>query len=157
VHRTVWCMVRPTLCSRVFLATSAIIHRTVCARCRTVRARRQMVRARRRTVRCTSRATATCHVDQGQQSYGALDRPVPHRKRNQPMRQFSATSCARTVHSPVRPRTEGKNCLPNGAPTAPSCLGAIKGTPRRMEQYTKPPLNILRRIDSANTHPDHRD
>jgi hypothetical protein len=30
---------------------------------------------------------------------------------------------------PVRQRTEGKNCLPNGAPTAPSCLGAIKGTP----------------------------
>jgi hypothetical protein len=31
--------------------------------------------------------------------------------------------------SPVRPRTEGKNCLPNGAPTALSCLGAIKGSP----------------------------
>jgi hypothetical protein len=52
----------------------------------------------------------------------------------------------------VRPRTEGKNCLPNGAPTAPSCLGAIKGTPRRMEQNTKPPLNILRRLDFASTH-----
>jgi hypothetical protein len=38
---------------------------------------------------------------------------------------------------PVRQRTEGKNCLPNGAPTAPSCLGAIKETPRRMEQYRK--------------------
>jgi hypothetical protein len=53
-------------------------------------------------------------------------------------------------------RTEGKNCLPNGAPTAPSCLGAIKGTPRRMEHNTKPPLNILRCLDSANTHSDHR-
>jgi hypothetical protein len=31
----------------------------------------------------------------------------------------------------VRPRTEGKNYLPNGAPTAPSCLGAIKETSRR--------------------------
>jgi hypothetical protein len=59
--------------------------------------------------------------------------------------------------SPVRPRTEGKNCLPNGAPTTPSCLGAIKGTPRRMEQYTKPPLNILRCLESASTHPDHCD
>jgi hypothetical protein len=57
--------------------------------------------------------------------------------------------------SPVHPRTEGKNCLPNGAPTAPSCLGARKGTPRRMEQYTKPPLNILRCLDTASTHPDH--
>jgi hypothetical protein len=53
---------------------------------------------------------------------------------------------------PVRPRTEGKNCLPNGAPTAPTCLRAIKGTPKRMEQHTKPPLNILRRLYSASTH-----
>jgi hypothetical protein len=45
---------------------------------------------------------------------------------------------------PMSPRTEGKNCLPNGAPTAPSCIGAIKGTPRHMEQYTKNLLNILR-------------
>jgi hypothetical protein len=56
---------------------------------------------------------------------------------------------------PVRQRTEGKNCLPNGAPTTPSCLGAIKGPPRRMEQYTKPPLNILRLLDSGSMHPDH--
>jgi hypothetical protein len=52
--------------------------------------------------------------------------------------------------SPVHRRTEGKNCLPNGAPTAPYCFGVIKGTPRRMEHTTKPPLNILRRLDSAN-------
>jgi hypothetical protein len=55
----------------------------------------------------------------------------------------------------VRPRTEGKNCLPNGAPTAPSCLGAIKGTPRRMEQNTKHLLNILRRRDLAFAHLIH--
>jgi hypothetical protein len=35
---------------------------------------------------------------------------------------------------PVRHPTEGKNCLPRLPPTAPSCLGAIKGTPRRMEE-----------------------
>jgi hypothetical protein len=58
---------------------------------------------------------------------------------------------------PVRQPAEGKNCLPNGDPMAPSCLGAIKGTPRRMEQYTNPSLNILRCLDSANTHSDHRD
>jgi hypothetical protein len=57
----------------------------------------------------------------------------------------------------VRHSTEGKNCLPNGSPTAPSCLGAIKMTPKRMEQHTKHSLNILRRLDSANTHLDHRD
>jgi hypothetical protein len=58
---------------------------------------------------------------------------------------------------PVRQRTEGKNCLPNGDPTAPSYLGTIKGTPRHMEKYTKPPLNILRRLDSVSTHPEHCD
>jgi hypothetical protein len=55
---------------------------------------------------------------------------------------------------PVRQPTEGKNCLPNGDPTAPSYLEAIKETPRRMEHHTKPPLNILRRLDIASTHPD---
>jgi hypothetical protein len=55
----------------------------------------------------------------------------------------------------VRQRTEGNNDLPNGAPTAPSCLGVIKGTLMRMEQYTKPLLNILRRIDSVSTHLVH--
>jgi hypothetical protein len=58
---------------------------------------------------------------------------------------------------PVHQLTEGKNCLPNGDPTAPSCLRAIKGTPRRMEHNTKPPLKILRRLDTASTHPDHYD
>jgi hypothetical protein len=62
-----------------------------------------------------------------------------------------ALDCA--VHQPV----QGMNCLPNGDPTAPRCLGAIKGTPRRMEHYIKLPLNILRCLDSANTHLDHRD
>jgi hypothetical protein len=56
---------------------------------------------------------------------------------------------------PVRHPTKGKNCLPIGTSTAPSCLGAIKGTPRRMEQYTKHSLNILRRLDSAITQLVH--
>jgi hypothetical protein len=56
-----------------------------------------------------------------------------------------------------RPRTEGNYCLPNGAPTAPSCLGAIKGTPMRMEQYTKHLLNVLRRRYFAFTHLVHYD
>jgi hypothetical protein len=41
-------LVQPTACSRVFLATSAIIHWTVCTR--------------RRTVQCTSCPTASGHV-----------------------------------------------------------------------------------------------
>jgi hypothetical protein len=38
--------------------------------------------------------------------------------------------------------TEGKNCLPGMHSTAPSCLGAIKGTPRRMKEDTKHSLSI---------------
>jgi hypothetical protein len=41
----------------------------------------------------------------------------------------------RTGQCPVvRQATEGKNCLLGMLSTAPSCLGAIKGTPRRMEE-----------------------
>jgi hypothetical protein len=52
---------------------------------------------------------------------------------------------------PVHHSTEGKNDLPNWSPTAPSCLRAIKGTPRRMEQNTKLARNILRLPDSVST------
>jgi hypothetical protein len=48
---------------------------------------------------------------------------------------------------PVRQATEGKNCLPGMHSTAPSCLGAIKGTPRRMEEYTKHSLSIPKHQD----------
>jgi hypothetical protein len=64
---------------------------------------------------------------------------------------------SRIVHCLVRPRTKGNYGLPNGAPTAPSCLRARKGTPRRMEQNTKHLLNILRRRDFAFTHLVHCD
>jgi hypothetical protein len=53
---------------------------------------------------------------------------------------------------PVRHSTEGKICLPCWPPTAPSCLGAIKGTPRRMEKIPKHSLSILKHPDSAPTH-----
>jgi hypothetical protein len=48
---------------------------------------------------------------------------------------------------PVRPTTEGKDGLPDLFSTSPSCLGAIKGTPRRMEGDTKHSYNI----------PEHQD
>jgi hypothetical protein len=54
---------------------------------------------------------------------------------------------SRTVHCPVSPRTEGNQCLPNGAQTTLSCLGAIKGTPGCMEHTTKHSLNIQQRRD----------
>jgi hypothetical protein len=61
----------------------------------------------------------------------------------------------RTVSSgapdyPVRHPTEGKICLPGLLPTAPSCLGAIKGTPRRMEEHTKHSLINSKHQDSIS-------
>jgi hypothetical protein len=53
---------------------------------------------------------------------------------------------------PVRHPTEGKNCLPELLPMAPSCLGAIKGTPRRMEEYTKHTLSNLNLSHSIFAH-----
>jgi hypothetical protein len=45
---------------------------------------------------------------------------------------------------PVRHPTEGKDSLPCWPPMAPSCLGAIKGTPRRVEESPKHTLSIPR-------------
>jgi hypothetical protein len=52
----------------------------------------------------------------------------------------------------VRHPTEGKDCLPELLSTAPSCLGAIKGTPRRMEEYTKHTLSTLDHSHSVFAH-----
>jgi hypothetical protein len=53
---------------------------------------------------------------------------------------------------PVRQSTEGKKCLPGMHSTAPSCLGAIKGTPRHMEEDTKHTQSIHKHQDFDSTH-----
>jgi hypothetical protein len=53
---------------------------------------------------------------------------------------------------PVRHPTESKNCLPTMSPTAPSCLGAIKGTPRRIEESFKHSLIIPEHQDFILAH-----
>jgi hypothetical protein len=58
---------------------------------------------------------------------------------------------------PVRPTTEGKDGLPDLFSTAPSCLGAIKGTPRRMEETTKHSYNIPKHQDIDLAHSFHCD
>ena len=58
---------------------------------------------------------------------------------------------------PVRPTTEGKDGLPDLFSMAPSCLGAIKGTPRRMEEHTKYSYNIPKHQDIDSTHLVHCD
>jgi hypothetical protein len=58
----------------------------------------------------------------------------------------TATDC------PVHHSTEGKISLPRLSSTAPSCLGAIKVTPRHMEESPKHSLSILRHPDSVPAH-----
>jgi hypothetical protein len=53
---------------------------------------------------------------------------------------------------PVRHPIEGKISLPRLSPTAPSCLGAKKGTPRRMEELPKHSLSNLILPHSVSTH-----
>jgi hypothetical protein len=53
---------------------------------------------------------------------------------------------------PVRHLTEGKDSLPCWPPTAPSCLRAIKGNPRRMEESPKHSLSILSLPHSVSAH-----
>jgi hypothetical protein len=53
---------------------------------------------------------------------------------------------------PVRHPTEGKDSLPCWPLTTPSCLGAIKETPRRMEESLKHSLSILRLPHSVFAH-----
>ena len=57
-----------------------------------------------------------------------------------------------TGQCPVRQSTEGKISLPRMLSTAPSCLGAIKGTHRRMEEDTKHSYNIPKHQDINSTH-----
>jgi hypothetical protein len=77
-----------------------------------------------------------------------LQRSAALQKERNPHRTVSggAPDC------PVRQATEGKNCLPGMLSTAPSCLGAIKGTPRRMEEYTKHSLSIPKHQDFNSAH-----
>jgi hypothetical protein len=90
---------------------------------------------------------------------GAPDCPVytgqcPVRQRlgicNGRLRQIRKEIC--TGQCPVRQATEGKNFLLEMLSTAPSCLGAIKGTPRRTEEYTKHSLSIPKHQDFDSVH-----
>jgi hypothetical protein len=61
--------------------------------------------------------------------------------------KLSTVGCARigkksAPDCPVHHPTEGKDSLPGLLSTAPSCLGAIKGTPRHMKENTKNSLII---------------
>jgi hypothetical protein len=98
---------------------------------------------------------------------GAPDCPVrqrlPHLQRSAALfkegnRAPDSVRCA--PDCPVRPTTEGKDGLPGLFSTAPSCLGAIKGTPRCMEEntkHTKHSYNIPKHQDIDLTRSFHCD
>jgi hypothetical protein len=77
-----------------------------------------------------------------------LQRSASPKKERNPHRTVSggAPDC------PVRQATEGRNYLPGMLSTAPSCLGAIKGTPRRKEEHTKHSLSIPKHQDFNSAH-----
>jgi hypothetical protein len=71
---------------------------------------------------------------------------APNRQRSaapEQERNMHRTVSGGAPDCPVHQSTEGKICLPGLLSTAPSCLGAIKGTPRRMKENTKHTLSIL--------------
>jgi hypothetical protein len=87
---------------------------------------------------------------------GAPTDPEDQRSDAPDMEGDRAPDCYSGCPVVVHHSTEGRHCLPSWSPTAPICLGAIKGTPMRMEEYTKLTRNILRHLDSVFTHSDHR-
>jgi hypothetical protein len=105
---------------------------------RIIRARRLAEPTVRRGHRIVSGAPTTLN----------LQRSTSPKKERNPYRTVSggAPDC------PVRQATEGKNCLPGMLSTAPSCLGAIKGTPRCMEENNKHSLSIPKHQDSYSAH-----
>jgi hypothetical protein len=107
--------------------------------------------AQRSVVQSTSDACPAPTVGRGHQTvFGAPSCPklqrsiAPYLEGNHTPDSYS--DC------PVVHRTEGKISLPRLSSTAPSCLGTIKETPRRMEVSSKHSLSILRHPDSVPAH-----
>jgi hypothetical protein len=96
----------------------------------TVGGEHQTVRCAPGSVRCANRpgaATVTC-ARKGRRSCTGHEQWL----------------CGGAPDCPVRHPIEGNLGLPCWSPTAPSCLRAIKGTPRRMKESPKHTLSIPR-------------
>jgi hypothetical protein len=98
-----------------------------------------------RTVRCApdSVRCANCH-----ESATVVCAIIGRRSRTGHEQWLSGGAPDCPVHHP----TEGNLGLPCWPPTTPSCLGAIKGTPRRMEEASKHSLSILSIPNSVSAH-----
>jgi hypothetical protein len=97
----------------------------------------------RRVARSNGRQGAPdCPVCTGQCPVRQLPRICNGRQRQN--RKEIRTGLSTAPDSPVRHPTEGNLSLPCWSPTTPSCLRAIKGIPRRMEESPKHTLSIPR-------------
>jgi hypothetical protein len=150
VHRTVsgapgWALANWPL-SGIRRRRTTIIHRT------------GEPTAARATVGRAIRARRVAHANG---RLGAPDCPVrqPARRSNGRLRQKWKE--IRTGHATVAVRwctglsgapPDRRQEFPCWVPTAPSCLRAIKGTPRRMEESTKHSLIIPKHQDSILAH-----
>jgi hypothetical protein len=125
IHRTVRCAPDCPVSQR---SAGPTVSRAICAG----HVAKPMARRGHRTVRCAN---------------GSLSANGRLRCERKEIGHRTLSGVHRTVRCapdcPVRQMTEGKNCLPRLLSTAPSCLGAIKGTPRRMEKNTKHPLSTI--------------
>jgi hypothetical protein len=138
IHRTFrWC----TALSGEQTAASATVGRALRGR----RVARANGRQGHRTVRCApvSVRCANCH-----ESAMVVCARIGRRLRTGHEQWLSGSA----PDYPVRHPIEGKDSLPCWPPTAPSCLGAIKWTPRRMEESLKHSLSILRLPHSVSAH-----
>jgi hypothetical protein len=140
--------------------------RLACAKCPLSGIHRRRTAIIHRTVRCapdcpvSQRSAARSAQDtwpsqrsEGGTGLSGVHRTCPVRQRLQG-RQRSASPFKEGNQAPdclVRQTTEGKDGLPDLLSTAPSCLGAIKGTPRRMEENTKHSYNIPKHQDFDST------
>jgi hypothetical protein len=120
---------------------TAIIHRTV--RCAPDCPVSQRSAAR------SARGTWPSQRLEGGTGLSGVHRTCPVRQRLSGCQRSAAPvkERNRAPDCPVRQSTEGKISLPRMLSTAPSCLGAIKGTPRRMRSIP----SILKAILSTET------
>jgi hypothetical protein len=141
IHRTVRCALDHPMSQRSARPT---VGRAICAG----HVAEPTARRGHRTVWCApdmSGVHRTCPVRQRLSGCQRSAAPVKERNRA-PDTVWCAPDC------PVRQSTEGKISLPRLLSTAPSCLGAIKGTPRRMEENTKHTQSNPKHRDFDSTH-----
>jgi hypothetical protein len=157
IHRTVWwctglsdeSSATNSSLSKKEKCDVAKIHRTVLwANCASVNGRPCNQRTTRgslqRSVGCTGLSGAPTSLEEQRSDAPNLEGD----------RAPDCYSSCPVVHQTVwcTTRQKARLAFQDWSPTAPSCLGAIKGTPRRMEHYTKLTRNIIRLLDFGSMH-----